>query len=158
MTTSPRERWAQARAEAPSLQSRLTLLGVHGAEQKAVIEETLVRVLHAQQPALPMGVALFGMAIRVVSARRGELQDASKLADAATDADRKSGRKEDESVIVALGKLPFKLRAILVGVDLAQFTTREIALTLGLDLAEVERLLQDARTSLATLLRDGRDG
>ena len=137
------------------LRARLSLLGVSGPEQDGVIEEALIRVLRSQHVGLPLGVALFGTAVRVVSTHRRERLAASNIADSATLDGRKVGRVDEEKVLVALRKVPFRLRAVLVGVDLAQFPISDVSLVLGTSLSETEASLLEARSAFANALRHG---
>lgn len=154
---------AAVAAEVGTLGRWLQLLGVHEAEIPDALDE-VVRALLANRLAFTGGTTFsafcFGVAARMVGRRRprpGTRASVKAQAPAETTAQiRRGGPSMDETIEAALEVLPFRLRVVLVAVEMQQMSLDEVAFALGLPDStgpKLEARLERARLMFASALQ-----
>ena len=154
-------------AESDSLHRRLYLLGVQLEELDQALEEVL-RVLVNSRPAFKgdtaFSVFCFGVAARVVGARvrrharRNNPRDESDIRGPLQLHDEDSTM--NSGIDAALNLLPFRMRVLLVAVDMQDMSLDELAYALNVSDTACHRLesqLQRARVMFARALEAADD-
>ena len=134
--------WRALKEDAPRLLNQIRQLGASEDEAKDLLQETLIRVLQARDRydgRVPVGAFAFGFAVRVVAnSRAGSVRRNRFLARYAseqrpTTSDPAARYEVAERVRLALERLSFNHRAVLVALDIERMTVPELALALGMN-------------------------
>lgn len=154
---------AAVAAEVGTLARWLHLLGVHEEEIPDALGE-VVRVLLANRSAFtgetPFRVFCFGVAARMVGRRRrrpGTCTSVKPQALTETMAQiRSAGPSMEDTIEAALDVLPFRLRVVLVAVEMQRMSLDEVGFALGLpdnSGSKLEARLERARLMFASALQ-----
>lgn len=149
-------------AELGSLNRRLYLLGVREVDLPDALAET-IRALLASRAGFTgetsFSVFCFGVAARVVARRKGRRERATPIAGDAETAARaaRPPTSDDETIDLALDRVPYRSRVVLVAVEMQQMSLPDLAHVLGLPATAVpilEARLEGARVVFASALRE----
>jgi DNA-directed RNA polymerase specialized sigma24 family protein len=134
---------------------------VHEGELPDALDE-VVRMLLANRSAFTGGITFsafcFGVAARLVGRRkrrRGTRTSVKAMTETMAQI-RSGGPSMDETIEAALGVLPFRLRVVLVAVEMQQMSLEELAHVLDLPTSAgpmLEARLQRARVMFASALQ-----
>lgn len=134
--------WRALKEDAPRLLMQIRQLGASEEDAKDLLQETLVRVLQARDRydgRVPVGAFAFGFAVRVVansrasSTRRNRFLAVYASQQQPAAADPTARYEVTERVRLALDRLSFNHRAVLVALDVERMTVPELALALGMN-------------------------